>query len=119
MESSSDQWWSPGASALAVPADKGETLSLSEWKERLRERIEELAENDAAKLVEMWGERTDHFPSLRHPGDIVETPEFLEMLERYQVSQSSFPMQVEETVPDSEVEHDLEMWLNDLIIPLS
>ena len=119
MENSRDQWWSPGLNpALAVPADKGETLSLSEWRERMRERIEELAENDAAKLVEMWGERTDHYPSLRHPGDIVDLPEWVEMLERNQVSEHKFPLQVEETMEDGEVEHDLEMWMNGLVVPI-
>ncbi|MDA1050119.1 MAG: hypothetical protein O3C40_06525 [Planctomycetota bacterium] len=118
MENSSDQWWSPGPTALAVPAEIGETLSLSEWRERLRERIELLAEDAPLNLADMWLERTDHFPSIRSPGDIVDTPEFLEMLERHQVSQSWFPMEVEEVVEDSEVEHDLQMWMNDLILPL-
>ncbi len=70
---------------------------------------------------DQWAERAGvHFPTVKKPEDILETPEFDDLLqERHGISQgTSFPTTVKPD-PDLEAPENLETWLQQVVTTIA
>ena len=118
MPNSIETFWSPGPVALAVRATPGEVFSEADWKEDLRQRLNELGEqmdDPVTFLQQEWMNRVGgDLVGLQSPGDVVDHPEFEAELERHGL-EVEWPIKASLMLEPGTEPPDLETWVMEML----